>query len=49
MTLNKKYTIFLTTTFKEELNEIIYYIKCNLKEPSIAKKLYEDLHSKYKF
>lgn len=49
MTLNKKYTIFLTTTFKEELNEIIYYIKYNLKEPSIAKKLYEDLHSKYKF
>ena len=43
MTLNKKYTIFLTTTFKEELNEIIYYIKYNLKEPSIAKNLYKKI------
>ena len=46
MTLNKKYTIFLTTTFKKELNEIIYYIKYNLKEPSIAKKLYEEIINK---
>ena len=43
MTLNKKYQILLTTTFKEELEEIIYYIKYNLKEPLIAKNLYKKI------
>ena len=43
MTLNKKYKILPTTTFKEELEEIIYYIKYNLKEPLIAKNLYKKI------
>lgn len=43
MTLNKKYKVFLTSTFKEEFKEIIYYIKHRLKEPIIAKKFYKKI------
>lgn len=38
-----KYHILLTATFKEELEEIIYYIKYKLKEPLIAKKFYKNV------
>lgn len=38
-----KYYIRPTTTFKEELEDIIYYIKQKLKEPLIAKKFYKSV------
>lgn len=38
-----KYHIRPTTTFKEELEDIIYYIKQKLKEPVIAKKFYKSV------
>lgn len=40
MILNNKFQVLLTATFKEELEEIIYYLKYKLKEPSIAKRFY---------
>lgn len=43
MSYNKKYTLLPTSTFKRELGEIIYYIKYKLKEPSIAKSLYNNV------
>lgn len=39
--LNNTYIIQPTATFKEELEQIIYYIKYNLKEPSIAINFYK--------
>lgn len=41
MTYSKQYTVLPTATFKEELEEIIYYLKYKLKEPIIAKKFYK--------
>lgn len=43
-----KYYIRPTTTFKEELGDIIYYIKQKLKEPSIAKKFYKSVINEIK-
>ncbi|MBO5478940.1 MAG: type II toxin-antitoxin system RelE/ParE family toxin [Clostridia bacterium] len=38
-----KYHILPTVTFKEELEEIIYYVKRKLKEPLVAKRFYNDV------
>ena len=46
MGLINKYTIRPTATFKEELKNIIYYIKINLKEPLIAQKFYDKVIEK---
>lgn len=46
MGLINKYTIRPTATFKEELKNIIYYIKINLKEPLIAQKFYNKVLKK---
>lgn len=43
MSYNNKYQVFPTDTFKEELGDIIYYIKRKLKEPLIAKRLYQNV------
>lgn len=42
MSCNNKYQVFPTDTFKEELGNIIYYIKRKLKEPLVAKRLYQN-------
>lgn len=34
MTLNNKYTVLPTSTFKEELKEIIFYFKYKLSDKS---------------
>lgn len=39
----KNYTIHPTSTFKEELENIIRYIKYNLKETITAKKIYRNI------
>ena len=41
MTLNNKYTVLPTSTFKEEFKEIMYYIRHKLKEPLTAKRFYK--------
>ena len=41
MILNNKYSIYPTSTFKNELENIINYIKFTLKEPNIADNLYK--------
>lgn len=41
MTLNNKYTIFPTSAFKEELEEVMYYIRHKQKEPLTAKRFYK--------
>lgn len=38
-----KYTIHPTNQFKEEMDNIIYYIKYKLKNPIIADKFYKDI------
>lgn len=43
MTLNNKYTVLPTSTFKEELKEIMYYIRYKLKEPLTAKRFYKKI------
>ena len=40
MTSNREYKIFITASFKNEMRDIIYYLKYKLKEPSIADKFY---------
>ncbi len=40
MTSNREYTIFITASFKNEMRDIIYYLKYKLKEPLIADKFY---------
>lgn len=39
----RKYTIHPTNTFKEELENIIKYMKYKLKEPIIAKRFYKSI------
>jgi len=39
----KKYNVYLTKTFKEELRNIIKYINNSLKEPNISKKLHSKI------
>lgn len=46
MTLENEYKIFLTNKFKEELENIIYYIKYKLKEPVIADNMYHKIMQK---
>lgn len=46
MTYIKQYTVLPTATFKEELEEIIYYLKYKLKEQTIAKKFYKKVIEK---
>ena len=41
MTSNREYTIFITASFKNEMRDIIYYLKYKLKEPLIADKFYD--------
>lgn len=41
-----EYKVLPTLTFKEELGEIIYYLKNKLKEPIIAKKFYNEVIKK---
>lgn len=41
MIYHREYRVLPTTTFKEELGDIIYYIKRKLKEPILAKRLYQ--------
>lgn len=48
MTLNNKYTVLPTSTFKEEFKEIIYYIKHKLKEPLTAKRFYKKVVNEIK-
>lgn len=48
MTLNNKYTVLPTSTFKEEFKEIIYYIKHKLKEPLTAKRFYKKVINEIK-
>lgn len=43
MTSNNKYNIYLTSTFKKELNNIIYYLKNILNEELIANKFYKNV------
>lgn len=45
MILNNRYIVYPTSTFKEELSQIIYYTKYNLKEPSISDNLYKTIIS----
>lgn len=46
MDLINKYTVHPTATFKEEIKNIIYYIKTEFKEPRIAKKFYNNVIDK---
>lgn len=48
MTLNNKYTIFPTSAFKEELEEVMYYIRHKLKEPLTAKRFYKKVVNEIK-
>lgn len=48
MTLNNKYTVLLTSTFKEEFKEIMYYIRHKLKEPLTAKRFYKKVVNEIK-
>lgn len=48
MTSNNKYTILPTSTFKEELEGIMYYIRHKLKEPLTAKKFYKKVVNEIK-
>ena len=48
MTLNNKYTILLTSAFKEELEEIMYYIRHKLKEPLTSKRFYKQVVNEIK-
>lgn len=41
MILNKQFDVYLTDTYKNELSDIINYLKCELKEPLIAKQFYD--------
>lgn len=44
MIYHKQYKILPTTTIKEELEDIIYYIRRKLKEPLLAKRFYQKNH-----
>lgn len=48
MTLNNKYTVLPTSTFKEEFKEIMYYIRHKLKEPLTAKRFYKKVVNEIK-
>lgn len=48
MTLNNNYTILPTSTFKQELEEIMYYITHKLKEPLVAKRFYKKVVNEIK-
>lgn len=41
-----EYSVLPTLTFKEELKEIIYYLKNKLKEPTTAKRFYKEVIKK---
>lgn len=41
-----EYKVLPTTTFKEELQEIINYIKYDLHQPIVAKNMYKDIVKK---
>lgn len=46
MVLINKFKVSLSSNFKEELKNIIYYIKVNLKKPLIAEKFYNNVINK---
>ena len=46
MTSNREYTIFITASFKNEMRDIIYYLKYKLKEPLIANEFYNKVIEK---
>ena len=46
MISNNRFIVHPTATFKEELLNIIHYIKYNLKEPLIADKIYKTILNK---
>lgn len=46
MISNNRFIVHPTATFKEELLNIIHYIKYNLKEPLIADKIYKTIINK---
>lgn len=46
MALINRYIVRPTATFKEELRDIIKYIKLNLREPLIAQKFYDEVIEK---
>ena len=48
MTLNKKYIVLPTYTFKEELKNITSYFKYRLKEPLLTKRFYKNVSNKIK-
>lgn len=43
MIYHKQYKLLPTATFKEELEDIIYYIRRKLKEPLLAKRFYQKI------
>lgn len=46
MVLINKFTVRPSASFKQELKDIIHYIRVRLKEPLIAKKFYDNVINK---